>query len=55
MGGVEHQGRAEQREKPAQVFLEAFCPTGIKDIWPKGAKAMHKFDVDGKIEEFHLS
>lgn len=55
MGGVEHQGKAEQREKLAQVFLEAFCPTGIKDIWPKGAKAMHKFDVDGKIEEFHLS
>lgn len=50
MGGVEQQEGAEQREKPARVFLEAFCLIGIEDIWPKGANTMHKFGVDGKIK-----
>lgn len=50
VGGVEQQEGAEQREKPARVFLEAFCLIGIEDIWPKGANTMHKFGVDGKIK-----
>lgn len=55
MGGMEPQEGAEQRGKPAQVFLEAFCPIGIEDIWPKGVNTMHKFDVVGKIKEFQVS
>lgn len=52
MGGTEQQEGAEQREKPARVFPEAFCSIGMEDTWPKGANTMHKFGVDGKIKSF---
>lgn len=50
VGGMEQQEGAEQREKPAQIFLEAFCPVGVEDIWPK--TQIHKFGVVGKIKSF---
>lgn len=52
MEGMEQQEGTEGRGKPAQVFLEAFCPIGIEDIWPKGVNTMHKFGVVGKIKSF---
>lgn len=45
-------GRGEHREKPTRVLSEAFPPHGVKSVWSKGANAVQKSGVDGKIMSF---